>query len=341
MTVSPRELRSRLVERFYPSSPQRIDRNDRHRITESRFISCLIFPYGHTIWAVIVPSFFAILMSCNTLFTCDFLNVTINYRYMGSYTNTYYERSRYVKAGLFKWESDFISGCIDYHAKENDDLFDGAFYASRVFSIISCILGIIAFTAVCISSCVIYSDRIWKVIEIFYILLGTVFSPLSFLLFTSRLCQTREESLSTSCALGSGGLYCLATSFFWIISACCIRMLVRVKPVYRRFVNSSTNAISPKTTPKETTTNNNIEQVVVNQQSLTLAESSDDFALLSKSGKKVKFKFSNTSSQSKKQSLESCTTGPSNVDTEYQPLEDEVLDTTASLDESLNSEPSL
>ena len=338
MTASLRELRSRLVERIYPSSPRRTRSSNRHRINDSRFISCFIFPYGHTIWAVIVPSFFAILMSCNTLFTCDFLNVTINYRYLGTYTNKYYDRSRYVKAGLFKWESDFISGCIDYHSKENDDLFDGAFYASRAFSIISCVLGIIAFTVVCVSCCVVYSDRVWKRIEILFILNGAVFSPLSFLLFTSRLCQTREDSLSTSCTIASGGLYSLASSFFWIISACCIRMLVRVEKLYRRYVNSPTNANSPKTILIDTTTNNN-EQDIVNQQSLTLTESSDDCVLLSKSGKKVKFKSNNTSSQNKKQSLESSADGPSDVDIEYQPL-DEVLDTTASLDESLNSEPS-
>lgn len=202
-------------------------------------------------------------MCFNTLVACDFIKVTLNYGYKGTFTNIFYTRQRKVTAGFFKWES-VSYGCTPYATKDKDEFFDNYFRVSRIFAVIACAISFIGFASLAITPCVAFSRRAWTIVTMIHIF-GAFIGPMCFLILASKLCHSAGSH--SSCEIGPGGLYAIASSIFSLTSVMSIKFFVDLKPIFWRYLTTDSKnrtQASPFLIPSDGDNNRKEKQINVN-----------------------------------------------------------------------------
>mmetsp|Transcript_18548 Transcript_18548/g.28035 ORF Transcript_18548/g.28035 Transcript_18548/m.28035 type:complete len:235 (-) Transcript_18548:205-909(-) len=120
-----------------------------------------------------------------------------------------------------------VGVCYAYTEK-NTEVFDSAFTAARVFSILTPIFALVTSLILCSAG---YQPRMMKLLCI-PLLLTTLFSGLTLLIFSSAVCDTNnwawpEYFKRQSCELGSGGIVVIVNTILFFLSTVMLFFMAR------------------------------------------------------------------------------------------------------------------
>jgi hypothetical protein len=135
--------------------------------------------------------------------------------------------SQRVGAGLFSWlvpnsADNWNDGqCAGYSQLQREHFSDTVFEASRIFAVLAVLGGMGVTLWVLFLSCVSLGRlQIWMMSTILGFI--TIFTPLTFLIFSSTLCtdltSNQDASYETDCTIDQGGLVVIAATLFWAVA---------------------------------------------------------------------------------------------------------------------------